>query len=391
MVSPGNKVLAGVSGGADSVCLLFVLLEYKKQIPFELAVVHVNHGIREDAGEDAEFVKNLCGQVGVDFYLKQVNVRELVHREKRSMEEAARILRYQAFQEAAEELGMDRIAVAHNGNDRAETMLFHLFRGSGIKGLAAIPPVRGQIIRPLMCLERGEIEEYLIGRGISYCTDSTNEEDSYTRNRIRHHILPFAKQQVSSRAVAHMCRTADTLAELEEYLEQQTAKAREDCVGLLSADPALLGVDVERFLQLHIAIQKRLVLALLKELAPGGKDISSVHVEVVLSLFTKEGNPQLDLPFGIIAERRYGRVLLREGERTEGKADSLLLGKGERTEGKTDSPLPREVELPLGETDLPLCIDLGGGSKAEVSIFLQIILRKFPIIGIRNGLIVIKL
>ena len=378
MVSPGNKVLAGVSGGADSVCLLFVLLEYKKQVPFELAVVHVNHGIREDAGDDAEFVKNLCGQVGVDFYLKQVNVRELADREKHSMEEAARILRYQAFQEAAEELDMDRIAVAHNGNDRAETMLFHLFRGSGIKGLASILPVRGQIIRPLMCLERSEIEEYLAGRGISYCTDSTNGEDSYTRNRIRHHILPLAEQQVSPRAVAHMCRTADTLAELEEYLEKQAAKAREHCVEPLTEGSALLTVDVERFLQLHIAMQKRLALMLLKELAPGGKDISFVHVEAVLSLFTKEGNPRLDLPFGIIAARRYGRVLLGKGEITEGKADSLLLGKEKLTEGKAGSPLPREVILPLGETNLPLCIDLGGGSKAEITIFFAKNNEKFP-------------
>ena len=363
MVSPGHRVLAGVSGGADSVCLLFLLLEYKKQVPFELAVVHVNHGIREDAGDDAEFVKNLCRQVGVDFYLKQVNVREVADQAKCSIEEAARILRYQAFQEVAMEFGGDRIAVAHNGNDQAETLLFHLFRGSGIKGLSAIRPVRDQIIRPLLCLERREIESYLAERGISYCTDSTNGEDSYTRNRIRHHILPLAEQEVSPRAVAHMCRTADTLAELEEYLEQQTTRAREQCVEPLTVDSDLLTVDVKRFLQLHIALQKRLVLTLLQELAPGGRDISSVHVESVLSLFTKEGNPQLDLPYGIIAVRRYDRVLLETGKTLSDEADN---------------PMSQGVELPQGESELPLYIDLGGGSKAEVSIFFANNHEKIP-------------
>ena len=356
MVNSGHRILAGVSGGADSVCLLFVLLEYKKQVPFELAVIHVNHGIREDAGEDAEFVKDLCRQLGVDFYLKQVKVKELADREKRSTEEAARILRYQAFQEAAKELGSDRIAVAHNGNDRAETMLFHLFRGSGVKGLSAIPPVRGQIIRPLLCLERNEIEAYLAERGISFCTDSTNGEDSYTRNRIRHHILPFVKQQVSPQAVAHMCRTADTLAEVEEYLKQQTAEAREQCVEPLTVDSALLMVDVKRFLQFHIALQKRLILTLLQELAPGGKDISSVHVEAVLSLFTKEGNPRMDLPFGIIAVRRYDKVFLEQGNTEREDAEK---------------PLFREVKLPDGETEQPIYIELGEGVKAEISIFFS--------------------
>ena len=363
MVNSGHRILAGVSGGADSVCLLFVLLEYKKQVPFELAVIHVNHGIREDAGEDAEFVKDLCRQLGVDFYLKQVKVKELADREKRSTEEAARILRYQAFQEAAMELDMDRIAVAHNGNDRAETMLFHLFRGTGIKGLAAILPVRDQIIRPLMCLERSEIEEYLTGRGISFRTDSTNGEDSYTRNRIRHYILPLAEQQVSPRAVAHMCRTADTLAELEEYLEQQTSNAWDQCVETIMVDCAMFAVNIKRFLKLHIALQKRLVLALLNKLAPGGRDISSVHVEAVLSLFVKEGNPRIDLPFGITAARRYDRVLFQKGEMTGTQADS---------------PLLREVELPLGETGQPLFIDLGEGSKAEISIFFTKNIEKVP-------------
>ena len=354
MISPGHRIVAGVSGGADSVCLLFVLLEYAKKRKFELAVVHVNHGLREDAGEDAEFVRKLCLQEGVPFFLREVNVGELAAREKRSMEEAGRMVRYQAFREVAESLCADRIAVAHNANDRAETMLFHLFRGSGIKGLCAIPPMREQIIRPLLCLERSEIECYLTERGISYRTDSTNDEDSYTRNRIRHHILPVAEQEVSSRAVAHMCRTADALSELEEYLELQTMEAEKSCVEPLTVDSALLMINVERFGQLHIALRKRLLLALLKDMAPGGKDISAVHMEDVLALFEKEGNPRIDLPFGIRAVRRYGVVFLERGQEPCGKTDCLL---------------HQKIELPPAETSEPLSFDLGTAGQAELSVF----------------------
>lgn len=363
MASPGHRIVAGVSGGADSVCLLFVLWEYAGRIPLELAVVHVDHSLREDAGEDAEFVRNLCRQLGVPFYLRKVDVKALAGREKRSLEEAARILRYRAFQEAAEEFGADRIAVAHNANDRAETMLFNLFRGSGIKGLCAIPPRREQIIRPLLCLERNEIECYLEEKGISYRTDSTNNEDSYTRNRIRHHILPVAEQEVSAGTIAHMCYTADMLSELEEYLELQTYEAEKSCVEPFTADSAQLRVNVERFRQLHTAMQKRLLLTLLRNLAPGGKDISAVHVEDVLALFEREGNPRIDLPLGIRAVRRYGVVFLERGQESCRKTDGLLY---------------QEIELPAGETLEPLLFDLGVVGQVEISVFFVKSGQKVP-------------
>ena len=361
MIFPGHKIVAGVSGGADSVCLLFVLLEYAKKTPIQLAAVHVNHGLREDAGEDAEFVRGLCQREGIPFYLKEVNVAELASREKLSLEEAGRLLRYRAFREAAQDFSADRIAVAHNGNDRAETMLFHLFRGSGIRGLCGIPPRREEIIRPLLCLERSEIESYLAQRGMSYHTDSTNLEDCYTRNRIRHHLIPIAEQEVSTKAVAHMLRTADMLTELEDYLELQTRRARENCV----TESEALAVDVEKFLQLHIALRKRLVLALLRELAPGGRDISAVHLEDVLSLFEKTGNPQIDLPFGIRAVRRYDAVFLERGGKSDVRAAVPICQEPDLPAGL----LYQKLVLPVGETQLPLHLDLGICGLAEISVF----------------------
>ena len=166
MIRPHDHVVLGVSGGADSVCLLFLLLEYAGKVPLELSVVHVDHGIRPDAAQDAAYVEKLCGERNLPFYLVRADVKGYAEREKCSEEDAGRRLRYEAFCRTAEETGADRIAVAHNCNDRAETMLFHLFRGSGLKGLCGIRPVRREIIRPLLCLEREEIEAYLTERRI---------------------------------------------------------------------------------------------------------------------------------------------------------------------------------------------------------------------------------
>ena len=230
MLQDGDRVVVGVSGGADSVCLLFLLLEWQKENPLDIAVVHVNHGIRAEAGEDARYVETICADRNLPFFLTQVDVRDRARREKSSEEEAGRRTRYEAFDKVAAEWGATKIAVAHNSNDRSETQLFHLFRGSGIRGLASILPVRERIIRPILCLERSEIEEFLAQLKIPYCKDATNDGDDYTRNRIRHHILPYAEQNIVKGCVAHMNQTAELLAETEDYLTQQTAEAAGRCV-----------------------------------------------------------------------------------------------------------------------------------------------------------------
>jgi len=225
MLLPGERVVAGISGGADSVCLLFVLMEWKRQFGLEPFVVHVNHGIRKEAAEDAHFVEELCGRLNIPFYLRVADIPGIAEESKCSEEEAGRNFRYKAFEEVAREVGAAKIAVAHNLNDRGETMLFNLFRGSGLKGLTGIAPVRDEIIRPLLCVSRGEIEHYLAEIHQDYCHDMTNEGDDYTRNRIRHHILNYAEQEIAPGCVQRMGQTADILAETENYLQQQTKDA----------------------------------------------------------------------------------------------------------------------------------------------------------------------
>ncbi|MCM1194020.1 MAG: tRNA lysidine(34) synthetase TilS [Butyrivibrio sp.] len=368
MIRPGDRIVLGVSGGADSVCLLFLLQEYRRKVPFEMLAVHVNHGIRGKAAEeDAAWVEALCREQGLAFRLECADVKGFAVREKCSEEDAGRRLRYEAFRKAAGEFGGTKIAVAHNAGDRAETMLLHLFRGSGLKGLRGIEPVREDenrridtvcptgksrpvsIIRPVLCLERREIEEYLQERQLPWRADATNEGDGYTRNRIRHHLLPWAEQNVSGRVVSHMCNTADILSEAEEYLRQQTLEALERCVFRVSGRKREEAeIDIAGFLACHPVLQKRMLLALAEELSPTGKDISAVHVEEVLSLFEKEGNRSICLPFGICFRRRYGKVLAGRQETADRPGQAEQAGRmgqtGHSEQAEPSGELP-ELEL----------------------------------------------
>ena len=386
MLEAGDRILTGVSGGADSVCLLFLLHEIQKRIPISLRVVHVCHGIRKEAGEDAEYVKSLCEKLEIPFEREDVDVPALAKREGLSEEEAGRRARYEIFEAKAKKwlgetrlervttesmestsgstkptaegmeptvtYGRVKIALAHHAGDRAETLLFNLFRGSGLKGLASIPPMREtkaagvMVIRPLLCLTREEIEEYLADQEIAYCQDATNAGDEYARNRIRHHILPYAEEEICHGATAHLNQAAELLAETEEYLRQQTDAARKECVssfdgqlkvqfeGLLEGqskeNSKELRITCDSFARFPALIQKRLLLELLLELSPGAKDIGAVHVEMVRKLFSGESGREADLPFGIHARREYDHVILERNageEAQENGASSELIEK----------------------------------------------------------------
>ena len=314
MLQEGDRVVLGVSGGADSVCLLFMLLSLRSKLDLKLHVVHVNHGIRPDASQDAEYVNALCEKWDVPFYLFEEKVENLAQERGCSTEEAGRQVRYEAFAEVAEKTNAQKIAVAHNSNDRAETMLFHLFRGTGLTGLAGIRPVRGQIIRPLLCLHRWEIEAFLEEKGIAYRHDSTNDSDDYTRNKIRHHILSYAEQEIMPGTVASMNRTADILAETEYYIEEQVQAAKDMCVQEVSGDASGFRLEGKAFDTLHEFLKKRLVLKLLNELSPEHKDIAAIHVEDVCAIFSREGNREIHLPYGIRARRQYDELFLERQE-----------------------------------------------------------------------------
>ena len=312
MISVGDIIVVGVSGGADSVCLLVMLWELQKEMDFKLLAVHVHHGVREDADQDADYTRQLCGKLEIPFFLKKVDMQGYAKENGLSQEEAGRRLRYQAFEETAAQAADGcsyKIAVAHNNNDRAETLLFNLFRGSGLKGLGSIRPVREHIIRPLLCLDRAEIEAYLAKRNIGFRIDSTNNEDTYARNRIRHHIIPFAEEQICRNVMSHLGDTADILAETETFVQKQAESAYKRCV--ISTAQKELALDLNFFRAEDSYLQKALLLRGMEQLTPYRKDITREHIEALLKLTGKDGCKEISLPYGLKAYKEYDKLIIR--------------------------------------------------------------------------------
>ncbi len=319
-----------MSGGADSVCLLLLLSELGRDIGLSLTAVHVEHGIRgEESRRDAAFVEDLCRNLGVGLELFHVDVPRYRDEDGLSTEEAARELRFDCFLQACEAHGADRIALAHHANDCAETMLFHLSRGTGIRGMCGIRPVskRGDItvIRPLLGLTRAEIEDWLTARGQTYCTDSTNADVAYARNRIRERVVPEL-EQINAQAVPHMQRLSGQLVEICDYLDETAWEAGRDVFSLendgdepgdgLTGNPVVL-IRIAPFLEMHPVLQRHLLLLLIGLVTGGRKDITSVHVEQVLHLMTADVGAQTSLPGRVRAERNYETVVLNGEETNE--------------------------------------------------------------------------
>ena len=226
---PGARILVGVSGGADSVCLLDVLVRLSEQLGVTLHVAHLHHGIRgESADRDASFVEALAGRYGLSVTIGHRDVPAVAAAEGIGLEEAARDIRYVFFQEMAEETGADRVAVAHNREDQAETVLMHLFRGAGLQGLCGIAPIRPldqgepdgiQLIRPLLQVSRAEILRYDGESGLDWVTDETNADTAYTRNRLRQELLPVIRDSFGEAAVRHIAEAAGHLQQTRRELE----------------------------------------------------------------------------------------------------------------------------------------------------------------------------
>lgn len=308
MLEKGDRIVIGVSGGADSICLLRILTVLSKEYALKLMAVHVEHGIRgEEAVGDMHFVQEQCRLLGVECRTFSCDIPALSKELKMSEEEAGRKARYEIFEQAAKEWGAGKIAVAHHKNDQAETILYHLFRGSGLKGLGGISPVRENIIRPLLCVSRQEIEEYLENNRILYRTDSTNGETAYIRNKIRLQLLPLAEKEINAEAVEHIVKAGGYIAAAEAYLEKQAFAASSSVV---KQEKKSCRIDVEGLKKEDWIIQNYVLMSCIERLAGTKKDLTNRHVEAVRELLDKESGKQLLLPYHIRARRDYEAVVL---------------------------------------------------------------------------------
>lgn len=299
MLSKGERVLVALSGGADSVALLYVL----RALGYAVYAFHLNHCLRGAESErDEAFVRNLCTQLAVPLTVKRADVVAYAQQRRQSVETAARALRYAELMDTADRLCIEHIATAHTANDNLETMLFHLARGTGAKGMAGIPPVRDRIIRPLWAATRAQVESYLCENAQNFVTDSSNLTLAYTRNQIRHKIIPS------------LCKINSGCVDAARRLSEQL-RADDDALQAL-AEQALAGGATDKGIALAAwdtfpAVQSRMLLTLLRTCGVPMQQVSSRHIEQLQVLLAPGMDRSCHLPGGFCAYREAGclRVL----------------------------------------------------------------------------------
>ena len=294
LIESGDKIVVGVSGGPDSMCLLDILIKVCQNSPSPLAIVvaHVNHMIRDEANEEEEFVKNFCEKNDIEFYAKRIDVKKIANTNKIGTEEAGRNERYAFFEEILKKTNANKIAIAHNKNDKAETIIMNILRGTGINGLKGIEVKRDKYIRPLIECERNEIEDYCKKQNLNPRIDKSNFDNVYTRNKIRNIVIPYIKKEFNSNIVDTMDRLSALVAEEEEYIEKQVKKAYTYI--LLDEKENEIALDLKQFNLQEKVIKSRIILYTITRLFGSSKGIERVHIEDILKLCSNNiGNKYL--------------------------------------------------------------------------------------------------
>lgn len=315
LFTKGDRIVVGVSGGKDSVCLLDVLDSCREEFELTLLVVHINHCLRgQDADLDQEFVEQLANERGLEYYSEKVDVREVARERRMSEEEAGRHVRYQIMQHVCMEKGYNKIAVAHHQGDVAETVLFQMFRGSGPRGLSGIHAKREYTIRPILFAEPEEIDAYVKERQLVYRVDTTNMMEEYTRNKLRLRVFPYVEQEINPRAKKHVARAAQKIAMQNNYIERQ---AKKEYMRVIHVDRGEYYYDCSEFDLLDIVIKLEIIRLVLKNFRDSVRDITEKHYKMIISLSEKEAGKAVTLPGNICVERRYGCVWFKNSSGEE--------------------------------------------------------------------------
>ena len=296
MVENGEKVVLAVSGGPDSICMLDILNDIKNDetidMNFEIVVAHVNHMIRKEAEEDAKYVKKYCEEKQIEFYSKSIDVQKMANNNKIGLEEAGRKARYDFFDEILERTNAQKIAIAHNKNDKVETVLMHILRGSGINGLKGIEPKREKYIRPLIECERNEIEEYCNDKNLQPRIDKTNFENEYTRNKVRNLLIPYIQKEFNPNLIKTIDRLSNLVAEEENYMDKQVEKVYKEI--LISENQKEIQLDLKMFNLQEKVIKSRVILYTITRLFGNFKGLEKIHIEDIIKLCSNNiGNKYL--------------------------------------------------------------------------------------------------
>ena len=309
LIQSGDKVVLGVSGGPDSISMLNILNEIKEEWQFEIYVAHINHMIRKEANDDEKYVQQYCEKNNIQCFVKRVNVQEIANIQKIGTEEAGRNIRYEFFEEVLQKVGANKIAIAHNKNDKIETIVMNLLRGSGLSGLKGIEPIREQrIIRPLIECERQEIEQYCEQYKLEPRIDKTNFENDYTRNKIRNIVIPYIKNEFNPNIIETMDRLSQVATEESNYIELQVEKIYQKLLIERSQNQIIL--KLKEFNQQEKVIKNRLILLVVRELMGSTQRIEKVHIEDIIKLCSNNvGNkfltPNKNIKFLVKDKRIY--------------------------------------------------------------------------------------
>lgn len=293
LIQKGDKIVVGVSGGPDSVTLLNCLNKYKKELRCEIIVAHINHLIRKDSTDDEQYVENLCNQMGVKCFAKRAEIEKLAQKQKKSTEEMGRIVRYNFFDEVAKTEGANKISIAHNMNDNAETMLLNLIRGTGLAGLEGIQPMQyKKYIRPLINCERKDIEEYCEKNKLEPRIDSTNSENIYTRNKIRNTIIPKI-EELNPNIVETLSRTSIIVTENNEFIEAETERLFKQ---IAKVESGLIKIDIKQFNNLSNILKRNTIIKTINTIQGNNKNINKSNIDDIIKLAENNiGNKKLNI------------------------------------------------------------------------------------------------
>lgn len=276
LIEDNDKIVVAVSGGPDSISLLNILYELK----YNICVAHINHGLRENAFVDQEYVENFCKKRNIPCFVKQIKLKEI--KNGMTLEEAGRKIRYDFFYEIMERENCTKIATAHNSNDNAETVIMNIIRGSGVSGLKGIEPIRGKIVRPLIEITRSEIEKYCNENDLNPRHDESNDEAIYTRNKVRLKLIPYIEDNINSNVIKNINRLSSIVSEEEKYIDREVEKAYAEC--LIAKDENKLICNLKKFNTLDIVLRKRLIIKFIINLLGNAKDIEKVHIDDIIKL-----------------------------------------------------------------------------------------------------------
>ena len=293
LIESGDKIVIAVSGGPDSMCLLDVLRKLKEKLKIEIVVAHVNHSIREEADSETLYIKEYCNKHDIEIYIKKENVIELAKNDKIGLEEEGRKVRYKFFDEVLEKANANKIAIAHNMNDKAETVLMNIIRGSGSLGLKGIEPKRDEkYIRPLIEIQRSEIEEYCRINKLDPKHDKSNDDNTYTRNRVRNVLIPFLKENFNPNIINGINKLSIIMTEEQNYLEKIVNNIYNDVK--IEEKPKTIVLDLKKFNKEDVYIRKRLLFLAINKLFNNTKNIEKIHIDDIIKLCERNiGNKYL--------------------------------------------------------------------------------------------------